>query len=706
MRLALVSFVSTAALLTALTSAFGQAIVSQPHTGIQSPPSAVCADDPTEQDANARGYNVLAYDASIGSTRWFPQHKYLRAIELDHGPFLPIAWTKDQIMVEVCHLKFDSQVNVSLSYIAIPERGADIRGATPTATAATITPGTTTDALQNVSSSTNNALAATLPSTSSPVGLSSNTIVVLGTMKAGVYTGATIAETPADFAQAIRAYDKESRATLEAIHDICFIGRYNSQDLCITAPPLDYETAHGAFGTLWSVMALAVQLRDQIKRYSQEEHAASNVGTFDLAKAQAQQFSVVLGALDSEITSANFPARLATLAANYRTIAADIAALRDIKEMDLREHVSPTCPYVQGPYPPPGTETTIETDTTKGATKQSHTLQQTQASPTVQEERQDEYCSVDAFEQQYNSDLSHIDTNTLVRPGDLYGELAALRSGLQALNQVTNEGFAELNDWYGKSSVVYTDALTPSTTNTGVRIGINAMEMYVPFTLAFSSSPTSASSSVASSGSGATGHFGSSTQLQIQRRANFNLVGGVLMIHVPTKNYSLTPSAIQPTPSGGTYAPCGPTSTATTSATTGTLSTFYCPTVTQSTDWQVAGITALNWFPWGRNYYPDRSQPWRTFRDMFGVMLGSSVTSLGSGVGGLSFEPVNGISLYSGIASAHSQRLPTGIDTSTVYTATSSFSPVTTLHAGFSAGIGFDLSVFLSILKPAGPALP
>jgi hypothetical protein len=704
MRVTLVSLVSTVSLLAALASAFGQSANPQAQPSQQKPLPGPCFDDLTEQTAHARGYNVLAYDASTGATKWFPQHKYLTVPDLDHGPFLPVAWTKDQIMVEVCHLKFDSQVNVSLSYIAIPERGADIRGATATVTAPTITPGTITDALQNVTNSTNNALAATLPLNSSPAGLSANTIVVMGSMKAGVYTGATIAETPADFARAVRAYDEEARATLKAIQDICFIGQLEGRDQCKSEPPLDYDKATGAFGTLWSVMALARHVRSQIDDYSHREDANSNVGTFDLSKAQAQQFSVVLAALDSAVTSANFPARIASLAANYRTINADIAALKDIEAIDLKEHVSQTCEYGSAPYPQPGTVESTETDTKpKGTTKKAQTVQRTQVSPTVQEERQDEYCAIVAFESQYQNDLSQIDSDTVLTPSDLYAELAALRSDLQTLNQVANQSFAELNDWYARSSVVYTDALTPSTTNTGVRIGINALDMYVPFTLGFTASPGSAS---VSSSSGASGHFGSSTQLQIQRRANFNLVGGVIMIHVPTKNYSLTPSAIQPTPGGGPYTPCGPGSTAPSSPTTGTLSTFYCPTVTQSTDWQVAGIAALNWFPWGRNYYPDRTQPWRTFRDMFGVMLGSSVTSLGSGFGGLSFEPVNGISLYSGITSAHSQRLPTGVYTSTVYTTTSNFSPVTTLHAGFSAGIGFDLSVFLSILKPAGPTLP
>jgi len=123
----------------------------------------------------------------------------------------------------------------------------------------------------------------------------------------------------------------------------------------------------------------------------------------------------------------------------------------------------------------------------------------------------------------------------------------------------------------------------------------------------------------------------------------------------------------------------------------------------------IAGIAGLNYFPFGRNYYPEagRYSHWRTYRDMFGLLVGTSVTSLGSGFGGVSLEPTNGVSFFAGVASAHNSRLATGTGSaSTIYT-TSSPPTISTLHAGFAAGIGFDFSVFTQLFKSAGaPTAP
>jgi hypothetical protein len=74
---------------------------------------------------------------------------------------------------------------------------------------------------------------------------------------------------------------------------------------------------------------------------------------------------------------------------------------------------------------------------------------------------------------------------------------------------LTSPSFAALNNWYLRSHVIYTDNLTPITTNLGIRIVINAMEMYVPFTLNFSSD------AAATTATNTTTHFESSRQMII-----------------------------------------------------------------------------------------------------------------------------------------------------------------------------------------------
>jgi hypothetical protein len=331
------------------------------------------------------------------------------------------------------------------------------------------------------------------------------------------------------------------------------------------------------------------------------------------------------------------------------------------------------------------------------------------------------YCAVDQFLNDYRKELTKAgesdasgwiegvpepqsdgDCSITCRPQTLYKELSDLRHELLNIDKSAGDAFHALNHWYDRSSVVFVDLLTPSTTNAEYRVGITAAPTYVPFTLTTPSSGGGSSTTQASAVTApAAGHIDTSSLFFVHRLANFNLIGGFLTVRVPTKTYALIPSTVTVPSSGTVFSPCGPGSSVTSTATS-----YYCPTVTQSTDWQVSAMAALNWFPWGRDYYPGQRVRTRaeTFRDMFGVMLGTAVTTLGTGFGGVNFEPVNGLSFYSGVASANSQRLPTGVNLSTPFNSTSNFQPVTTLHAGLAFGIGFDFGVASSIFRFSAPS--
>jgi hypothetical protein len=632
--------------------------------------------DPSEcgekvQGALNEGYKVLLYRADTGRTFWVEKGK--RTPIFHPNPFLPVAFTKDQIIVEVCSLKFDTAVNVTLSSIAIPEKGADIRGATPTTTTPSVTPGTTSDALQAVAAATNNAMAATLAPNPTVVSFTANTILVPSFFKGGQFTAAQIGATAEDFKRTLRAYGAEANSTLRTIMAICSDRGTTALATNIsTCPSIEEQVSPQTtdqFGTTLDVYQKASTLFETIRTAAHATNNESDTGTFDNAKAQALQFSVILAALDSQIAAANLGTRIDALASTYRALAGDLTTIDTLFTAD-----SPT-----GTTPAPKCPATIS------------------ATPANSELQQQEYCYLTQFKVALGVPHAADLLAGVVEPSVLYKSLNALRSNLQKINQKTNQSFAELNAWYSRSNVVYTDNLTPSTTNLGLRVAINATELFVPFTLSFSA-PAAASSVTAPAG-----HFESSTELIIQRRVNFNLVGGLLVIHVPTKTFALNQSPVTTPLVNTSFSPCA-NGTVTVqdvslSATSPMPPTYYCPTVTQASAWQVAGIVGINWIPWGRNYYPRHGHFSKRPLEMFGLTVGSSVTSLGTVFGGLNIEPTFGLSIYAGVATAHSQALPNGIGSaSNIYT-TSTVMPISTFHAGLALGVGFDFSLFSQIFK-------
>jgi hypothetical protein len=654
-----------------------------------------------QQNAHANGYNVLTYYARSGVTAW----KGIRRDTTQStgvGLFMPTVRTKDQVMVEVCGLRFDTAVNITLASIAIPEAGADIRGSTPTATTTSVIPGSTIDALQTAGNATNSAIAATLPSTAQPSGLSANSILTLGSIKAGAYSGATIQATAEDFARAIATYQKETQVTIQTLRKLCT----GQDDTCPAIDKLPAKSNDNEFQTISGAYAGAKKLRQELLELATNPQSDLDTGAFDEAKAKAQQFAVVLASLDSQISAANFGPRASTLAVNYRTVVANASTVKTIMTKDLKIiKAVPNCPLI-----PP---------TVVGPSAvQNKTQSVPAASPS--DLLAAEYCNLAQFDDILETALKTkittggkaeiIQDNTpIYDPASLYTELSNLRNDLEAIDVEVSASFDILNQWYERSTVVYADILTPSTTNIVTRIGINATETFVPFTLSYPATSSSTSSGSASAPVAATtGHFESSTPIVVERIVHMNLVGGALLIHVPTTAFTFTQSTVMPPTSGTTYAPCGGKSMV--SIPTGTPPTYYC-SVPAINNFQVAGFAAVNVIPFGRNYFPQFSQSWKpkNLRGVFGIMIGSSVTSLGSGFGGLSLEPVNGVVFYGGVASAHNQTLLNGVGSgsnSNVFLSATQ-TPTNSLSYGFAFGVGMDLSVFAQIFKStSAPSAP
>jgi len=86
------------------------------------------------------------------------------------------------------------------------------------------------------------------------------------------------------------------------------------------------------------------------------------------------------------------------------------------------------------------------------------------------------------------------------------------------------------------------DLLTPPNNNTLLRVSIVVQRSYTPFTLTNNPSSTAPVAPITASSAAATtstpAHTVKTILVEVHRLANFNLAGGVMVIHVPTTTYS------------------------------------------------------------------------------------------------------------------------------------------------------------------------
>jgi len=290
--------------------------------------------------------------------------------------------------------------------------------------------------------------------------------------------------------------------------------------------------------------------------------------------------------------------------------------------------------------------------------------------------------------------------------------LEYLRGQLGELDKDTTELYDLMNEWYAKSSVEQTDLLPPLSTNAFVRISIVVQRGYTPFTLAnasgtFSATATSNVPATASAANTSTpAHSVKTILVEVHRLANFNIEGGAMFIHIPTANYAIqasptpaTASTTTPVTYSGTCGgnPVSVPSPATPPATGGQV--YYgCVVQSQQTEWQLAAMAGLVWFPWGHDYFPRRSGFANYGRNLApSVLVATSVSTLGNSMVGVNWEPVSGIDFSAGLGSAHRTVLPSGITVNTAVSSGATLTQVTQEHAGFTFGFGVDLSVFTSI---------
>jgi hypothetical protein len=300
------------------------------------------------------------------------------------------------------------------------------------------------------------------------------------------------------------------------------------------------------------------------------------------------------------------------------------------------------------------------------------------------------------------------------RLNELTEKLNALRGELREIDRETTDLYDKMNEWYFRSSVGQTDLLPPLTSNAFVRISIVVQRGYTPFTLANAGgtiTPTVTTNVLPTTTTASTStpaHAVKTILVEVHRLANFNLMGGVMFIHIPTASYAVqasptaaVASTMSPTGYSGT---CGgqtvqvPAPTAAPGS--GQSVNYACILQTQQTEWQLAGMAGVLWFPWGHDYFPRRSGFANFGRNLLpSLLVATSVTSLGNSMGGVNWEPVSGVDFYAGVGSAHRTSLPSGLTVNTAVASGTTLSTVTTEHAGFTVGLGLDLSTITTLFS-------
>jgi hypothetical protein len=731
-----------------------------------------------KRDRVVGDYVVLVYNARTHLTSWYDystKDDISKPIPRNASLF-PIVYMKEKMAVHVCGLHFGDTLTVSTNPTGVPEAGADFRGVTPNAAPALQT---TVDAL-SASSSTGSSTQLGSLGLGSPSPLSSLAVSVItpgsnGGKTAGgpanAYTDAVINVSPEQLALAMHAFHRDARLVHVAIEELrkaslrmADVRQQSTKTVSEILQEAGVEEDSGEIpsdilpGSIEYLQAEAMTLLRDLKKIQNKKEDnpdRQNPAAFDEYMSKVQAFIGELGGLNSTLNSDALGARALTLEQNYATITGILGTVDDIIRADRYldcakpPTVTPACPLKKD-CPP--------------ATPASDTVNCRYWEQMTFEEFRARYDSV------LKNDLHDTDNITSVV---VFDELKGLQAQLQVLDVLTGEVFKMMDRWYEDSSFEDTDLLTPVGGSALERINIIVQRTYVPFTFAASSSSGSGGSTTAgggggsqagaaggggaggaggaaaaagagagsgsASGAGAAGggagggpgggggggttttpaHTVETVLVEVHRRANFNIVGGAMVIRVPTKSFSVQPQIATATVSGGTTvypASCnGGTPPTNIPAPAGAVSTpYYCATLTQTSDWQVAGMVGVAWFPLGRDYFPRGTSGSLHLHNMIPSFLAAtSVTSLGNAFLGPDFEPVNGLDLFVGIASAHQTGLPSSMPLTNVLlpVGNSNGPPTlpTVIHvkAGLTFGVGFDLSVFTQIFsKPASAGLP
>jgi hypothetical protein len=382
-------------------------------------------------------------------------------------------------------------------------------------------------------------------------------------------------------------------------------------------------------------------------------HFYSNQPLFIEESGKAQRVVSDLNRLSSDLTTEAFLSRAVTLASNFAYLETILSTVSD------RMRYDGGCPV---------TASTIGKDVfgdIEGCAP--HEAQTLQAFLT----------SIDSFLQYYEPGAPTVRTFLQSKPpSGIVSKIATLRQALDNAQTSAQELFNAMNDWYLGSSVQDIKTLPSLQTNASIQISLAVRRNFVPFQFG---STTASGTTTATTSASLFQPIINSLLVEVHRKVYFNVVGGALAFHIPSTTY-----AFQPCKDGNGNA-------------------GFCPYQTAKSNFQVQGLAAVVWNPWGRDYFPFGSSQsvglYGWHRLVPGLMLGTSVTSLGNAFAGVNVEPTNGIDLYVGAANGTSTKLGPGVTTGTFFSDDKYLPTVTTQRVGFAFGVGLDYTVFCSIFK-------
>lgn len=688
-----------------------------------------------KRDRAIGDYITLVYDADKHLTDWYdykgddtPKPIYRNA------SLFPIVYYKEKMAVHVCGLHFGDSLTVTMNPTGLPEGGADFRGAAPN-TAPPLQ--SSADALSG-SGATGGSTQAESVSFGSTQAIGSLTLngLTIGSNGAktngstpDAYTDASISIAPEQLIFAKRSYRKDAQGVQLSIRELETGSAYIDSDKALPGSViyLQNEADH-----LASELEAIMSVNNNPDKYSP--------AAFDEYESRIQAFIGELNGLNGTLSSAGLGTRALMLQQNYASIASIENAVRNIIETD-----KPLCNSAPKQCPS-DTNCTFYASTDKKGVQTCTLKKSMPACPkTVDPVHTADTINCHYWEQQvfqnFQDQYDQLSNAELggtrdIKPQEIFKELSRLQTELRKLVKQTGNIFKIMNSWYEESRFEQTDLLTPATGNALERINIIVQRNFVPFTFAAGGGGPSpaggqGSPSVAGGGGGASGgvqgtggstttpaHTAETILVEVHRRANFNIVAGIMVIRVPTKSFSVQPEIAASTVSGSTTvypASCSGGTSVNIPASAGAPSTpFYCATVTQTSNWQVAGMAGVAWFPLGRDYFPRGTSGSLHLHNMIpAVLVATSITSLGNSFIGPDFEPVNGLDLYIGVAAAHQTGLPNTQPLTTVLlpvggnNSPPTLSTVTHIKPGLTFGIGFDLSVFTQIFgKTSSASLP
>jgi hypothetical protein len=716
----------------------------------------------------AGDYVVIEYNALKTKASWTDytraadsrgHNNFSQPIDLN-GSFLPVIYTREKLAVRVCGLHFTDVLTVTTSPNAVVEGGADIRGSTPVAPPSAGSLSATLDTLQ---SGTPTGGTTALPG----LGLSAPGALPALTVS-GVTPGAISGEdqTPNKFPNYVPATVLVSgkqvalqlysvKVTADEIVKLInrTIGIPYGED------PRYYRGPYAP----GSVRGLEIYLGEVLGQVNRDDKDPTNNAAFDSDMTNIQNVNAQISTLSSALTSQTFASNTLILLSNYSALAGilDLARLGG-----QQENCQPNVPAVQPSAPSLDDLKKLsfndfanwtavqvlkipQTDIDRLPAKDSsgkpfkapveNLYAALQAFKGLLVVPADDRPLCSAFEKEkfreffhsYQIKVGELTHNSVDADDfeDFVGDslkaldaaLTQLRGEVGGIDRETTDLYNTMNRWYFASYVEQTDLLPVQTQNAYLRISIVVQRGYTPFTIANAGSSITATATAnvvpptpPAASTSTPAHSVKTILVEVHRLANFNLMGGVMLIHVPTASYVVqtqpnpsTASTTSPTGYSGTCG--GQTVNVPVPSGTTTPPNYSCIVQTQKTEWQVAGMAGLVWYPAGRDYFPRKSGYANFGRNMLpSLLLATSVTSLGNAMGGVNWEPISGVDFYGGIASAHKYALPSGLTVNAAVPTGYTLNTITQEHAGLALGVGLDLSVLGTLFggKTSGASMP